>query len=306
MTTEDQAAAVRRIVEDVEYLKDLAADLRSVTWLAPVSASEMNTRDRWLADELDKTADRLLAVLSAPHETAYDEVVMSAYQQAQDNWNAQCFCFTSAPESMRRTAHEVAREGFSEIVKTLGPLARPLLDAEYEAARKAAAVLSAPPAEPSDSATIWHIDVFREDDGQIAASFESADHAIAGMGNYSTTVVGALAELCATLLKLDEDKTAAASPAPAPPAEPQQAITVDGEDFKTVQSALDAACVRVELWLERNANTVTGKPHGLALSELSMAIHPLRVFVGAWRQQRGLWNLKAAASPTPDTRQEDR
>ena len=26
----------------------------------------MNTRDRWLADELDKTADRLLAVLLAP------------------------------------------------------------------------------------------------------------------------------------------------------------------------------------------------------------------------------------------------
>ena len=31
--SEDQAAAVRRIVEDVEYFKDLAADLRSVTWL---------------------------------------------------------------------------------------------------------------------------------------------------------------------------------------------------------------------------------------------------------------------------------
>lgn len=48
---------------DVEVLRDYAEDLSSVTWLAPVSAQEMNTRDRWLADELDKIADALDALL---------------------------------------------------------------------------------------------------------------------------------------------------------------------------------------------------------------------------------------------------
>lgn len=67
-----------------------------------------------------------------------DAIVVAAYQKAQDNWSAQCFDFTSAPDSMKRTAHEVAREGFNEIVTLLGPLARPVLKAEYDEARKAA------------------------------------------------------------------------------------------------------------------------------------------------------------------------
>ena len=55
----------------VEALKDYAEDLRSMTWLTSVSAGEMNTRDRCLADVLDKIAEeweRASPVPEAPHE----------------------------------------------------------------------------------------------------------------------------------------------------------------------------------------------------------------------------------------------
>ena len=47
-------------------LKDYAEDLRNVTWLSPVSAAEMNRRDRWLADELDKIAETLTTASILP------------------------------------------------------------------------------------------------------------------------------------------------------------------------------------------------------------------------------------------------
>lgn len=60
-STRPQAAVGLRA--QLEALKDYAEDLRSVTWLAPVTAAEMNQRDRWLADEIDKIADAALALL---------------------------------------------------------------------------------------------------------------------------------------------------------------------------------------------------------------------------------------------------
>src|SRR3954469_6007397 len=62
------------------------------------------------------------------------EHIVDAYYKAQSHWSAQCFCFTSAPESLRRGAHEAARDGFNELVQAIGPLARPIIDAEYKAA----------------------------------------------------------------------------------------------------------------------------------------------------------------------------
>lgn len=62
-----------------EALKDYAEDLRSVTWLAPVSAEEMNHRDRWLAEEIDKIVDAALdepAASPAP-ETPQERVRIS-------------------------------------------------------------------------------------------------------------------------------------------------------------------------------------------------------------------------------------
>jgi hypothetical protein len=68
------------------------------------------------------------------------------------------------------------------------------------------------PGEPIDSLTaaaneVIRIEVEREDDGRYFACWTSADGKTHGCANYSTTVVGALAELCATLLKVDEDKS---------------------------------------------------------------------------------------------------
>ena len=53
---------------------------------------------------------------------------------------------------------------------------------------------------------VWDIQVFREEDGSYAASWETPDGMVAGMGNYSSTPIGALAELCATLIKVAEDE----------------------------------------------------------------------------------------------------
>ena len=58
-----------RAAQAVEALGDYAEDLRSVTWLLPVSAQEMTERDRWLADALDTIAEALAAVRPEPKET---------------------------------------------------------------------------------------------------------------------------------------------------------------------------------------------------------------------------------------------
>lgn len=52
---------------------------------------------------------------------------------------------------------------------------------------------------------VWHIDVFREEDGRFAAEFRSGDNSVGGMGNYAATPVGALANLCATLIQIAAD-----------------------------------------------------------------------------------------------------
>lgn len=51
---------------------------------------------------------------------------------------------------------------------------------------------------------IYHITVEQEEDGRWFAFWEFGNEG--GGAPYSTTVVGALAELCATLLKVAEDK----------------------------------------------------------------------------------------------------
>ena len=55
-----------------------------------------------------------------------------------------------------------------------------------------------------------------------AAEFRSADDKVGGMGDYSATPVGALANLCATLIQIDEDNSVERRhPAPVSPVEPE-------------------------------------------------------------------------------------
>lgn len=63
------------------------------------------------------------------------------------------------------------------------------------------------PATPTDApaSIVWQIEVFREDDGRFAAEWFTLDRAESGMGPYAATPIGALAELCATLIKVAED-----------------------------------------------------------------------------------------------------
>lgn len=88
-------------------------------------------------------ADELEALHADAAHTLQDaggarEQLIAAYREAQDNWSAQCFCFTSAPEQLRRDAHQAARDGFNELVMLLGPIVRPWLQAEYKEAEAAA------------------------------------------------------------------------------------------------------------------------------------------------------------------------
>lgn len=61
------------------------------------------------------------------------------------------------------------------------------------------------PAPPEGACEVMSITVFREDDGRFAAEYTRDGGREAGMGRYSSTPIGALAELCATLIKVDED-----------------------------------------------------------------------------------------------------
>ena len=78
-----------------------------------------------------------------------------------------------------------------------------------EVGRHAAACEHEKHRETEPDSAVWNISVFREDDGRFAADYESGDGREAGMGNYSATPIGALAELCATLIKVAEDKARA-------------------------------------------------------------------------------------------------
>jgi len=53
----------------------------------------------------------------------------------------------------------------------------------------------------------YRIEIEREDDGRFFASYVTGDKREAGSGTYAATAVGALAELCATMIKVDEDKS---------------------------------------------------------------------------------------------------
>lgn len=53
---------------------------------------------------------------------------------------------------------------------------------------------------------VWRIDVVQEEDGRYCADYITGDLLERGVGNYAATPIGALAELCATLIKVAEDK----------------------------------------------------------------------------------------------------
>lgn len=55
-----------------------------------------------------------------------------------------------------------------------------------------------------ETGVVYRIVVYLED-GRFAAEFVTGDGKSAGMGDTANTPVGALAELCAMLIKLDED-----------------------------------------------------------------------------------------------------
>ena len=114
-------------------LKAKAEELRSIQHLS-VFHSALRVANK-VADELDA-----LRSSSASGPAAQEKrcAVLDAYWKAQDLWSSQCFCFTSAPESLRREAHEVARDGFNAIEQLLSPLVAPWLRAEHEAAAKQA------------------------------------------------------------------------------------------------------------------------------------------------------------------------
>jgi len=77
-------------------------------------------------------------------------------------------------------------------------------------------------AQADDSGAELRVLVEREEDGQYLASFRTGDGKVAGASEYSTTLVGALANLCADLIKIAEDdsKTARAPLPDARAAEP--------------------------------------------------------------------------------------
>lgn len=66
---------------------------------------------------------------------------------------------------------------------------------------------SATVSDHGNTDVVWTIEVFREDDGRFAADFRSGDKRVGGMGEYSATPIGALAELCSTLIKIAEDES---------------------------------------------------------------------------------------------------
>ena len=66
---------------------------------------------------------------------------------------------------------------------------------------------SATVSDHGNTDVVWTIEVFREDDGRFAADFRSGDKRAGGMGEYSATPIGALAELCSTLIKIAEDES---------------------------------------------------------------------------------------------------
>lgn len=96
-----------------------------------------------------------------------------------------------------------------------------------------ALLASAPPQEPTGASPqaetseqdvpVLRIVVTRDVATEYyAAEFRSADDKVGGMGDYSATPVGALANLCATLIQIDEDNSVERrKSAPVSPVEPE-------------------------------------------------------------------------------------
>jgi hypothetical protein len=74
-----------------------------------------------------------------------------------------------------------------------------------------------------DGETAITIRVFKEYDGRYAAEYERKSENEAGMGCYSATPIGAIAELVCTLIKVDEDKAIERVAALRPPVQGDEA-----------------------------------------------------------------------------------
>lgn len=76
---------------------------------------------------------------------------------------------------------------------------------------------SAPPQNDLEI-DVWKVRVFQDED-RFAAEWVTQDGKEAGMGEYAATPIGALANLCATLIKVAEDHAKERAAAPALPGE---------------------------------------------------------------------------------------
>jgi hypothetical protein len=96
------------------------------------------------------------------------------------------------------------RSGYQDVAASLG--ARLTFNAAEELDTLLSTLLAAPRDQGDAQETpVLRVEVFREADGRYAAEF-FAPPGEGGMAEYANTPVGALAELCATLIKIDEDK----------------------------------------------------------------------------------------------------
>jgi hypothetical protein len=84
-----------------------------------------------------------------------------------------------------------------------------------QAPRDAMASRCVAPTKPSErsesshppSESEWRIEVIRESDGRFGAEITSGDGKIGGWAGYANSPVGALADACAELIKIAEDRT---------------------------------------------------------------------------------------------------
>ena len=108
-----------------------------------------------------------------------------------------------------------------------------------EAAKKVAApLLGEGPRAPEEDAPAYTILVEREGE-EFFASWTTGDRKEGGCARYSSTVVGALAELCATLLKVDEDKSQEAAALARPPQSPApKSLALTDDDVADIIGAI--------------------------------------------------------------------
>lgn len=164
-------------------------------------------------------------------------------------------------------AYDIAKREFQETEETLGRLQDALRAIPMQRPERAASRLPDPavPSSFGNDKVIWRIELFREADGRFACDYRSGDNTIGGMANYSTTPVGALAELCASFIKGDEDDAVArrtppdeTGSQPSPPEPPGFHSSVPNEgDSGQRQAASRASGVSSE-GAQREAETRSG------------------------------------------------